>query len=65
MGLSWNAVKAAFSEFLAEVPLHPDQMTFLDEVVEYHVKNGMMEPKIMFEAPFTHINTLCVAGAAC
>lgn len=26
------------------------------------VQNGTMEPKIMFEAPFTNINTLGVAG---
>jgi len=62
VGLSRNAAKTAFSEFLAEAPLHPDQMAFLDEVVEYLVKNGTMEPKIMFEAPFTNINTLGVAG---
>ncbi len=38
--LSRKAAKEAFSEFLSKVPLHPDQMAFLDEVVEYLVKNG-------------------------
>ena len=62
VGLSRNAAKAAFAEFLAEVPLHPDQMAFLDEVVEYLVRNGTMEPKVMFDTPFTHINDLGIAG---
>ena len=62
VGLDRNAAKTAFAEFLSEAPLHPDQITFLDEVVEYLVKNGTMEPKVMFESPFTNINTLGVAG---
>ncbi|MCU7865920.1 MAG: DEAD/DEAH box helicase family protein, partial [Candidatus Thiodiazotropha sp. (ex Lucinoma borealis)] len=39
VGLSRNAAKAAFAEFLEKAPLHPDQITFLDEVVAYLVKN--------------------------
>ncbi|MBN4079334.1 DEAD/DEAH box helicase family protein [Beggiatoa alba] len=62
VGLSRNAAKEAFAKFLSEAPLHPDQITFLDEVVEYLVKNGTMEPKIMFEAPFTNLNTSGLAG---
>ncbi len=62
VGLSRKAAKEAFSEFLSEAPLHPDQMTFLDEVVEYLVKNGTMEPKIMFDTPFTLINDQGIAG---
>jgi len=62
VGLSRNAAKKAFSDFLSRASLHPDQISFLNEVVEYLVKNGTMEPKLMFEAPFTHINTLGVAG---
>ena len=33
-----------------------DQITLLDEVVNYLVKNGVMEPKAMFDTPFTNIN---------
>jgi type I restriction enzyme, R subunit len=35
VGLDWNSAKSAFTQFLSEVPLHPDQITFLDEVVKY------------------------------
>ncbi|PCI67826.1 MAG: restriction endonuclease subunit R [Piscirickettsiaceae bacterium] len=62
VGLSRNAAKEAFSSFLAEAPLHPDQIAFLDEIVEYLVKNGTMEPKLMFDAPFTNFNDLGIAG---
>jgi type I restriction enzyme R subunit len=62
VGLIRNAAKAAFAEFLAEAPLHPEQMAFLDEVVEYLVKNGTMEPKVMFDTLFTHIHDQGMAG---
>jgi len=62
VGLSRKAALAAFSEFLSGAPLHPDQMSFLDEVVEYLVKNGTMEPKAMFDTPFTHIHDQGIAG---
>jgi len=62
VGLSRNAAKAAFADFLAEAPLHPDQITFLDEVVEFLIKNGIMDPKTMFDSPFTNINDQGVIG---
>lgn len=62
VGLSQKAAKEAFAEFLTEAPLHPDQITFLDQIVDYLVKNGTMEPKAMFDTPFTHINDQGIAG---
>lgn len=62
VGLDINAAKAAFSEFLSEAPLRPDQITFLNEVVDYLVVNGVMEPNVMFDSPFTNINDKGLAG---
>lgn len=63
VGLSRKAAKEAFAEFLSDsAALHPDQITFLDQIVDYLVKNGTMEPKSMFETPFTHINDQGIAG---
>jgi len=62
VGLDRKAAKEAFAEFLAEAPIHPDQITFLDEVIEYLVKNGVMEPKVMFDSPFTNINDQGLLG---
>jgi type I restriction enzyme R subunit len=62
VGLDRNATKAAFAEFLSEAPLHPDQITSLDEVVNYLVKNGVMEARAMFDTLFTDINDQGVLG---
>ena len=56
VGLDRNAAKQAFADFLSESPLSADQITFLNEVVEYLVKNGIMEPSAMFETPFTNLH---------
>jgi len=42
--------------------MHPDQITFLNQIVEYLVKNGTMNPKVMFDTPFTHINDQGISG---
>ena len=63
VGLNRNAAKAVFGEFLAQHPaLNADQMTFLNEIVEYLVKNGAMEPRVIFETPFNHYHELGVVG---
>lgn len=62
VGLSRKAAKEAFAEFLSKAPLEADQMAFLNEVIEYLVRNGTMEPKTLFETPFTHIHNLGIAG---
>lgn len=63
VGLSRKAAKEALAEFLSDTSaLHPDQITFLDQIVDYLAKNGTMEPKTMFETPFTHINDQGIAG---
>lgn len=62
VGLSRKAAQEAFSEFLSAAPMHPDQIAFLHEVVEYLVKNGTIQPKVMFDSPFTLINDQGIAG---
>ncbi len=62
VGLDRNAVTKVFAELLEQAPLHPDQISFLDEVIRYLARNGTMQLKVMFDAPFTHINTKGVAG---
>ena len=62
VGLDRKAAKEAFAEFLTAARLHPDQIVFLNEIIEYLVKNGVMELKTMFDTPFTHINDQGIAG---
>jgi hypothetical protein len=62
VGLNKKAAKKAFAEFLAEAPLHADQISFLNEVVEYLAEKGTIEPKVMFETPFTNIHDQGISG---
>jgi type I restriction enzyme R subunit len=62
VGLSRKAAKEAFAEFLSKAPLEADQMAFLNEIIEFLVHNGTMEPKALFETPFTNIHNLGIAG---
>ncbi len=62
VGLDRMAAKDAFAEFLGKATLHPDQIVFLDEVVNYIVKNGTMEPKILFTDPFNRYHDLGIKG---
>ncbi|WP_096294209.1 DEAD/DEAH box helicase family protein [Nitrosomonas ureae] len=63
VGLERSAAKAVFSGFLAQHPnLSADQMVFLNEIVEYLVRNGVMEPRAIFETPFNHYHELGVVG---
>ncbi|WP_350333153.1 DEAD/DEAH box helicase family protein [Coralliovum pocilloporae] len=62
VGLTRKAAKEALAEFFSKTSLLPDQMTFLDQVVDYLVRNGTMEPKVLFETPFTHVNHEGLSG---
>ena len=62
VGLDRNAVTKVFAELLEKAPLHPDQISFLDEVIRYLMRNGVMKPKVMFDAPFTNLHSSGVSG---
>jgi type I restriction enzyme R subunit len=61
-GLDQRAAKEAFAKFLAQGPLTPDQMSFIDEVINYVIKNGTIDPEVLFETPFSNYNTKGVVG---
>jgi len=62
VGLDKKAAKAAFAEFLEKAPMHPDQISFLNEVIAYLAVNGTMKPTELFEIPFTHFHDKGVVG---
>ena len=54
VGLDMNAAKAAFSEYLSNVNLDSRQIYFVNQIVEYIVKNGVMKDlSVLREPPFT------------
>ncbi|MBO5041212.1 MAG: DEAD/DEAH box helicase family protein [Clostridia bacterium] len=54
VGLDMMAAKAAFDEYLNEVNLDADQIYFVNQIIEYIVRNGVMKDmSVLQEAPFS------------
>ena len=54
VGLDMTAAKAAFAEYLNDVNLDADQIYFVNQIIEYIVRNGVMKDmSVLREAPFT------------
>ena len=54
VGLDMAAAKAAFAEYLDDVNLSADQIYFVNQIVEYIVRNGLMKDmSVLQEPPFT------------
>ncbi len=61
-GLDRAAAKQAFSGFLEKAPLSGDQIQFINTIIEHLVINGVMEPKALFDPPFTQLHDEGVLG---
>jgi type I restriction enzyme R subunit len=55
VGLERSAVAEAFSEFLSTGTASADQMEFVELVIEHLTHEGVMDPKLLYESPFTDI----------
>lgn len=54
VGLDMNSAKEAFSKYLNDVNLDDRQIYFVNQIINYTVKNGMMKSfAVLQEAPFT------------
>jgi type I restriction enzyme, R subunit len=62
VGLEQNAAKEAFNEFLSSAVYSADQISFINQIVDHLVQNGLMEPQELFEAPFTDMHDQGVVG---
>jgi type I restriction enzyme R subunit len=62
VGLDREAAKHAFGDFLADKSLSANQIQFLNMVIEHLTDKGVMEPRLLYESPFTDFNPLGVAG---
>jgi len=56
VGVDVNAAQEVFAEFIQAGSLRADQMTFINNIINYLTKNGMIEKKMLFEPPFTNIH---------
>jgi type I restriction enzyme R subunit len=57
VGLDREAAMQAFSEFLSGTTATPDQIEFIELVVQELTLNGVMEADRLFQSPFTDINS--------
>jgi len=59
VGLDMNAAKAAFAEYLNNSMLDSKQIYFVNQIVEYVVRNGVMKDlSVLQETPFTDRGSL-------
>lgn len=56
VGLDVTAAQAAFADFIQAGHLRGDQITFINQIISHLTKNGMIDKKMLFEAPFTNIH---------
>ena len=59
VGLDMNAAKEAFSKYLDETVLNRNQIYFVNQIIEYVVRNGLMKDmSVLQESPFTDKGTV-------
>jgi type I restriction enzyme R subunit len=62
VGLETNTAKQAFGEILSGQTLNSQQIRFMDTIINFFSVKGIIEPAMLFEAPFTDINTSGIMG---
>ncbi len=55
VGLDRQAVQDAFSAFIADGAATADQIEFIGLVVDHLTERGVMEPRLLYESPFTDV----------
>lgn len=58
VGLDQQAANEAFSEFLSEKKLNVNQVRFVKLIIDYVVKNGTLEKKVLQEDPFRSLGSV-------
>ena len=56
VGLDRNAAKAAFAKYLESGNFSADRIRFVENIIDYLTQNGVMNPGLLYEPPFTDIH---------
>ena len=56
VGLDRNAAKAAFAQYLEGSNFNANQIRFVENIIDYLTQNGIMNPGLLYEPPFTDIH---------
>jgi type I restriction enzyme, R subunit len=62
IGLDREAAVRAFEAFMAGRTLSANQIEFIDMIIEHLTERGAMEPRLLYESPFTDINPMGLGG---
>jgi type I restriction enzyme R subunit len=62
VGLDREAAKGAFAAFLTGRSFSANQIEFLNTVIDHLTEKGQMEPRLLYESPFTDFDPMGVAG---
>ena len=56
VGLDREAAKKAFGQLLAESTASANQIEFINLIIDYLTNKGIMDPGLLYEAPFTDLS---------
>ncbi|MDP3849626.1 MAG: DEAD/DEAH box helicase family protein [Luteolibacter sp.] len=56
VGLDREAAKKAFDSYLDTTTFDAKQIEFINQVIDYLTQNGVMDPRMLFEHPFTNLS---------
>lgn len=62
VGLECDAAKAAFTDFLAGRNFNANQIEFVNMIIDYLTERGAMDPRRLYESPFTDFDHQGVSG---
>lgn len=56
VGLDRNASKQAFAAYLDGTTMTANQIRFIETIIDYLTQNGVMDPGLLYEPPFTDLH---------
>jgi type I restriction enzyme, R subunit len=62
VGLDRDAAKRAFEGFLTGRSPTADQIEFLNMIIDHLTERGAMEPRLLYESPFTDVDPMGISG---
>jgi len=62
IGLEESAATKIFSEFLSDKVFNSKQIQFIRTIISYLTVKGIVEPDMLFEPPFTDLNSNSIMG---